>query len=80
MSEYTAARRWTARCTVLLTVINVPKLHTLREGSAPSLLFYLSTSSLWVSSPNSIRKRKIGRSDSIRSKGMREDHTFDLLK
>jgi hypothetical protein len=46
--------------------------HTLSQGSAHSSLFYLRTSSLWVSSPSGIRKRRGGYSDSIRSMGLRE--------
>jgi site-specific DNA-methyltransferase (adenine-specific) len=42
------------------------------------LFFYLRTSSSWVPSPSSIRKRKVGRSDSIRSKGLARDHEFNV--
>jgi hypothetical protein len=36
----------------------------------PELRFYLRTSSSWAPSPSGTRKRKSGRSDSIRSKGI----------
>ena len=41
-------------------------------------LFYLRTSSWWAPSPGATRKRKVGHSDSIRSKGFREDHEFNV--
>src|SRR5215212_4781809 len=41
--------------------------------------FYLMTSSLPESSPpRSTRKRKVGRSDSIRSMGLGKDHEFNV--
>jgi site-specific DNA-methyltransferase (adenine-specific) len=42
------------------------------------LLFYLRTSSSWAPSPSGTRKRKAGRSDSIRSKGLSKDHEFNV--
>jgi DNA modification methylase len=41
-------------------------------------LSYLRTSSLGVQSPSDTRKRKAGRSDSIRSIGFAEDHQFNV--
>ena len=42
------------------------------------LRFYLRISSSWVPPPNDTRKRKIGRSDSIRSLGFEKDHEFNV--
>jgi DNA methylase len=41
-------------------------------------LFYLRTSSSLSPLPSSTRKRKTGRSDSIRPKGLARDHEFNL--
>jgi hypothetical protein len=43
-----------------------------------TLLFCLRTSSAWVPSPSSTRKRKAVRSDSIRSIGLAKDHEFNV--
>jgi len=41
-------------------------------------LFYLRTSRVWTPCPSGSRKRKVGRSDSIRSIGFAEDHRFNV--
>ena len=40
--------------------------------------FYLRTSRVWTPCPSGTRKRKAGRSDSIRSIGFEEDHRFNV--
>src|SRR5215212_6410092 len=42
------------------------------------LRFYLRTSSSRAPSPSGTRKRRAGRSDSIRSKGFEKDHEFNV--
>jgi site-specific DNA-methyltransferase (adenine-specific) len=44
----------------------------------PELRFYLRTSSSWAPSPRNTRKRKARHSDTIRSKGFRADHEFNV--
>jgi hypothetical protein len=41
-------------------------------------LFYLRTSRSWTPCASGSRKRKAGRSDSIRSMGFAEDHRFNV--
>jgi hypothetical protein len=55
-----------------------PPPHSSLSSVKMMLLFYLRTSRLWAPSPSGTRKRKAGRSDSIRSKGFKEDRSFNL--